>query len=440
MRKFIRSNKTVILNPLSFNTLRCLSSLVCACLLTTIIFNTELFAADLNKLQHQITESKQTKAQQEKQQRQLENELQKSEQAIADASLKVNQTKQEIDNQHEVLAALKKNNIELTQNKIKQQALLQQQLVSAYMTGQNDLIKLLLNQEDLSKIARSKSYYQYLNDARLESIEALNTTQLALVSNQQKQTETLTSLEDMFQQQKQTQATVTSEKSKRDKALNALKKDINYQDKKLAELSRSEKALQARIVKERQARKAKELAAAKAKAAETLRAKNRVQTRARAEAQANTKAKATAKTTSTVTKKVQTNVRLAKQKGKLQWPIEAKVLHSFGSARSSQVKWKGIAIAANEGERVRAAANGRVLFAGYFKGYGMVIALDHGDNYITLYGYNQTLLQKAGDAVQQGDAIALAGHSGGQNQNSLYFELSHKGQAQDPIQWLSRRK
>jgi murein hydrolase activator len=431
----------VILNPLSFNTLRCLSSLVCACLLTSVIFNTPLFAADLSKLQHQITESKQTKAQQEKQQRQLENELQKSEQAIADASLKVNQTTQQIDNQREVLAALKKSNVELNQNKIKQQALLQQQLVSAYMAGQNDLIKLLLNQEDLSKIARSKSYYQYLNEARLESIEALNTTQLALASNQQKQTETLASLEAMLQQQKQTQATVTSEKSKRDKALNALKKDINYQDKKLAELSRSEKALQARIVKEREARKAKELAAAKAKAAEALRAKSRAQTRAKAEAEANkTKTVAKTKTSTTTTKKVQTNVKLAKQKGKLQWPIEAKVLHSFGSARSSQVKWKGIAIAANEGEKVRAAANGRVLFAGYFKGYGMVIALDHGDNYITLYGYNQTLLQKAGDAVQQGDAIALAGHSGGQNQNSLYFELSHKGQAQDPIQWLSRRK
>jgi septal ring factor EnvC (AmiA/AmiB activator) len=437
----------VILNPLSFNNLRCLSSLVFACLLISITFNAPLFAADLNKIQNQINESKQTKAQQERQQRQLENELQKSEQAIADASLKVNQTQKEINDQRNALDALKKNNTQLKQNKIKQQALLQQQLVSAYMAGQNDLIKLLLNQEDLTKIGRSKSYYQYLNDARLESIEALNTTQLALISNQEKQTATLASLESLLQQEKQTQTTLTAEKSKRDNALNTLKKDINYQNKKIAELSRSEKALQARIIKEQQARKAKELAAAKAKAAEAQRSKQRAQVRAEAQAKATAKAIATrpadkpvVKATTQSTTKVQPNVKLARQKGKLLWPVEAKVLNSFGSARSSQVKWKGIVIAANEGEKVRASANGRVLFAGYFKGYGMVIALDHGDNYITLYGYNQTLLQKAGDAVQQGDAIALAGHSGGQNQNSLYFELSHKGQAQDPIKWLSRRK
>ncbi|WP_413702465.1 murein hydrolase activator EnvC family protein [Psychromonas sp. KJ10-10] len=116
--------------------------------------------------------------------------------------------------------------------------------------------------------------------------------------------------------------------------------------------------------------------------------------------------------------------------------MKGKVLARFGSKRSDQVKWKGLSIATNEGEKVRAVATGRVLFAGYFKGYGMVIALDHSDDYITLYGYNQTLLQKTGDIVFQGDAIALAGHSGGQDKNSLYFELSHKGKAEDPIKWL----
>ena len=70
----------------------------------------------------------------------------------------------------------------------------------------------------------------------------------------------------------------------------------------------------------------------------------------------------------------------------------------------------------------------------------MVIALDHSDDYITLYGYNQTLLQKTGDIVFQGDAIALAGQSGGQERNLMYFELSHKGKAQDPIKWLKKRR
>lgn len=431
----------MILNLLSFNKLRCLSKLICVSFLVSIILTTHSFAADLNKLQNQITESKKTKAQQEKQQQILENDLQKSEQAIADASRQVNETKKTIDDQRQSLETLKKDSVELKKNKIKQQSLLQQQLVSAYMTGQNDLIKLLLNQEDLSKIARAKSYYQYLNEARLESIEALNTTQLALTTNQEKQTETLASLEDMYAQQKQTQATVSAEKSKRDKALKTLQKNINYQSNKIAELNRSEKALKVRLAQElqAQARKNRELAAAKAREEQVLRNKKRVQAQEQAAAKAQAKEVATEKAKQTTRLSTAKNTKLARQKGKLQWPIEAKVLHTFGSARSSQVKWNGIAIAANEGERVRAAANGQVLFAGYFKGYGMVIALDHNDNYITLYGYNQTLLKEAGEIVLQGDAIALAGHSGGQDRNSLYFELSHKGQAQDPLKWLSRR-
>lgn len=431
----------MILNLLSFNKLRCLSKLICVSFLLSIILTTYSSAADLNKLQNQITESKKTKAQQEKQQQILENDLQKSEQAIADASRQVNETKKTIDDQRQSLETLKKDSVELKKNKIKQQSLLQQQLVSAYMTGQNDLIKLLLNQEDLSKIARAKSYYQYLNEARLESIEALNTTQLALTANQEKQTETLASLEDMYAQQKQTQATVSAEKSKRDKALKTLQKDINYQSNKIAQLNRSEKALKVRLAQElqAQARKNRELAAAKAREEQVLRNKKRAKAQEQAAAKAQAKEVATEKAKQTTRRSTAKNTKLARQKGKLQWPIEAKVLHTFGSARSSQVKWNGIAIAANEGERVRAAANGQVLFAGYFKGYGMVIALDHNDNYITLYGYNQTLLKEAGEIVLQGDAIALAGHSGGQDRNSLYFELSHKGQAQDPLKWLSRR-
>lgn len=181
--------------------------------------------------------------------------------------------------------------------------------------------------------------------------------------------------------------------------------------KKIAELSRSEQALKARLKKAREERKAREARKARELVAAAA-AKKRAE---------------------------QALTKFSAQKGKLEWPVNGRVLNHFGGARSSQVKWKGMLISANEGEKVQAVAAGRVLFAGYFKGYGMVVALDHNDNYITLYGYNQTVLHKAGDRVYKGEAIALAGHSGGQDRTSLYFELSHKGKAQNPLPWLSRR-
>ncbi|RBW44939.1 peptidase M23 [Psychromonas sp. B3M02] len=410
---------------------RKLSYLTFIALFITVLFSQTVTAANLNTIQRQIKENKQTKAQQEKQQKQLENELEKSEKAVASIALTANQTKTDIEQQRTVLVNLQKETKQLNEEKSIQQSLLQQQLVSAYMTGENDLVKLILNQEDLSKVVRARSYYKYLNDARLESIESLHETEQKLLKNQESQTKTLASLETLYEQQKQRQANLTAEKSKRDKALQALRKDINYQANKIAKLNNSEKALRARIKKAAEERKRQQEAAAKLAAAQALKNKNIA--KAKAQAAANAKAKAAAN------KQQKTNSKLANLKGKLKWPIEGKVLHRFGSARSSQVKWKGIAIATNEGEKVRAVATGRVLFAGYFKGYGMVIALDHSDNYITLYGYNQTLLYKAGDVVLEGDAIALAGHSGGQERNTLYFELSHKGTAEDPLRWLSRR-
>jgi len=409
-----------------------LLQLLCIPFLVAILFSHQISAADLTNLQRQIKQSKQTKSEQQKQQQQLEEQLAASEQAIAKASLQVNQTKQMIDEKRNALITLQQETKQLEDNKKKQQTLLEQQLISAYMTGQNDLIKLMLNQEDLSKVIRAKSYYYYLNEARLESIEALHSTQQKLDKNAAQQTAALTSLESLYQEQKQTQATVNNQRLKRDQALRELKQDINYQNAKIAELANSEKALRARIKKAAEDRKKRQLAAAKAKAAQER--KNRAKARAQAAQEREKIAEAAAR------KKAKTHSKIAGLKGKLPWPIQGKVLHRFGSSRSSQVTWKGIAIAANEGEKVRAVATGRVLFAGYVKGYGMVIALDHSDNYITLYGYNETLLQKAGDVVFQGDAIALAGHSGGQDRNSLYFELSHEGKAQDPLRWLTRSK
>lgn len=366
---------------------------------------------NLSALQKQIKTGKYNKTEQSKQRKKLENKIAISEQKTAVASLKLQKIEGVISTETARLKELKNEITQLKIDKSKHQKLLEQQLISAYMAGQNDLVKLLLNQEDISKIIRAKSYYHYLNKARLESIEQLQKNQLRIEKNKTEQANLLLSLQTMRDQQLENNNKLIAERSKRSTALRELKQDINYQTARLAELGDAEKKLIRKLNKQKAAIQERELAVAKLKATEQIKIKS--------EAQRHSK--------------------ISTSKGQLKWPIRGKVLARFGGKRSEQVKWKGISIAANEGEKVRAVATGQVLFAGYFKGYGMVIALDHSDDYITLYGYNQTLLQQTGDIVFQGDAIALAGHSGGQEKNSLYFEISHKGKAQDPLKWLLKR-
>ncbi len=129
---------------------------------------------------------------------------------------------------------------------------------------------------------------------------------------------------------------------------------------------------------------------------------------------------------------------LAKRKGKLPWPIKDKVLHNYGSRQTGQINWKGMVINAKYGQQVKSVYSGTVVFAEYLRGYGLVVLLDHGKGDMTLYGFNQALLKKEGDKVKAGEAIALAGNTGGQTRPSLYFEIRRNSQAQNPKSWLVR--
>ncbi|MCZ4296281.1 murein hydrolase activator EnvC family protein [Vibrio sinaloensis] len=129
---------------------------------------------------------------------------------------------------------------------------------------------------------------------------------------------------------------------------------------------------------------------------------------------------------------------LAKQKGKLPWPLKGTTLHSYGSHQTGQIKWKGMVINANYGQSVKAVYSGTVVFADYLRGYGLVVLLDHGKGDMTLYGFNQSLLKKEGDKVAAGESIALAGDTGGQSRPSLYFEIRRNSKTQDPKAWLTR--
>ena len=130
------------------------------------------------------------------------------------------------------------------------------------------------------------------------------------------------------------------------------------------------------------------------------------------------------------------SVRFDRLKGKLSWPTTGKISKAPGRAmRKGGAKWSGVIIASTPGSTVNAVASGRVAFAGWFRTLGLLLIIDHGDGYMSLYGHNQELHKKSGDWVKAGDIVATVGDSGGQQSTGLYFEIRHDGTAQDPRLW-----
>jgi murein DD-endopeptidase MepM/ murein hydrolase activator NlpD len=122
----------------------------------------------------------------------------------------------------------------------------------------------------------------------------------------------------------------------------------------------------------------------------------------------------------------------------LQWPIKGTVMVRFGADRSEGGVWRGILLRAATGTTVHSVASGTVVYANWLRGFGNLLIIDHGQQFLSVYGYNQSLLKQIGDEVKTGDTVALAGSTGGQTDSALYFEIRHRGQPVDPIQFLAR--
>ncbi|MCL1098966.1 murein hydrolase activator EnvC family protein [Shewanella gelidii] len=346
----------------------------------------------LKSIQAQISQQRQALNDTSKQRKKLLSLLKHDEQAIAKAAKKINQLKGQLAASKKKLQQLNQESLRLEKLEASQQKTLAKQLSSAYLAGNHDYTKMLLNQQNPSTIERMLTYYQYLNKARMKALTQLKETQSDIKAVTQSTIETQNKLNAAVLEQQKQAKKLSDEKAQRQKTQVQLQRTLTSKNEALEQLQIEEASLK-RIVKQ---------------ALES--AKDNPQL-----------------------------VGLSSYRGKLAWPTRGRIRNSFGSSRSGRVKWKGISMSAPEGQNVYAIADGKVIYADWLKGFGMVIVIDHGRGYMSLYGHAQALLRSSGDIVRKREPIALVGLSGGLSHPSLYFEIRHKGQAVDPAKYCRRK-
>lgn len=324
-----------------------------------------------------------------------------------------------------------------------QRAQLEKLLYRQYLRGSPDSLQLLLNGDDPNQIARDLHYLAAIAKARAELLDEINgniTRKKALAATTQERADELAEVE--AEQQKQHEA-LSKQRSERKAILTQISDKVRNQRAEIGNLQQNEKRLTDLID-----RLSKVIAAqAAARAAEAARAAKAAQLAAQRRAAPEPESARTvdrgessrprAAEAENHLEPVASSGSFAKLKGNLRLPTRGTVAGRFGAVREGGGTWKGLFIRAGAGSDVKAVATGRVVFADWMRGFGNLLIVDHGDAYLSIYGYNDSLLKQVGERVKGGEAIATVGNSGGNSESGLYFELRHEGQAIDPMKWAS---
>lgn len=278
-----------------------------------------------------------------------------------------------------------------------QKKALETQVKLAYGMGRNEKLKLMLNQENPTVSERMLVYYDYLNTARIEKITIINEGLQFLQDLEAEKLRETEVLQVKLVQIKGERAALSRTKTERKKVLTKINKRFSVKKSQLSRFKISEKKLKSLILSLQQTIDDFPYGAGSSKKFDLL-------------------------------------------KGKLPWPVQGKIAKRFGARRSgTDSKWDGVLLNVKEGTNIRAVANGRVVYADWLRGYGLLTILDHGHGYMTLYAFNQSLYKKVGDRVGFGAVIATVGQSGGQSGSGLYFGIRKKGRPVDPVKWCRKK-
>ncbi len=315
-------------------------------------------------------------------------ELKRLEKQMSVVASELNTTTNKLRASETRIAELEAEDRKLHQQQEQQLKLLEKQIDTAYRLGKHDYLKLILTQRDPSQLERLLGYYGYFNQARLAEVEALRETQAQITKIQASVAAEQEHFAKQVQQQRQQQGVLQAQRADQQQLVKRLQREQSADQRRIEELKNDHEALEQVL--------------------------DAIIAALRNEPKLD---------------------GLSKLKKQLDWPADGNVDRVFGKTKSGGLKWKGVMIRAEAGAPVRAIADGRVLFANWLRGYGLLIVLDHGDGYMSLYGHNQTILPAVGEVVRRNERIGLVGQSGGRENPALYFEIRVRGDAVNPVQW-----
>ena len=350
-------------------------------------------------------------------------QLKDIEQEISVTQRDLHKLSQQRDSLQDALKVLNTQARELETRLNSQQAQLEKLVYRQYVQGNPDSLRLLLNGDDPSQIARDLHYLTAIGRARSQILGEIDTTlerKQALAANTQARAEEMADIET---RQKEQHDKLVAQREQRQQVLDRISEKISQQRREIGNLQRDEKQLSQLID-----RLAKAIAAKPAPRREAP--------PKQVAAGAPPTAPATELHNESTPEAVPAG-NFAAQRGNLRLPARGVVSNRFGSARQEGSSWKGLFIRAGNGSEVKAIAGGRVVFADWMRGFGNLIIVDHGSSYLSIYGNNEALLKQSGDSVKGGDTIASVGNSGGNPESGLYFELRYQGQPIDPLKWVN---
>jgi septal ring factor EnvC (AmiA/AmiB activator) len=351
----------------------------------------------LDKLKAKLTQVQQAQDQALQRRDAVQVQLRASERAIAAANHDYQELDRQVGTAEGQLSDLQR------QKAVRQAALdaektaLAQQVQATYREGQDSQLRLLLDAQDPEAVGRLLAYYDYVNQARAQRIGEVRQQITALDQVDVRIQQQLTSLTALRDSRARTLSTLQDRGRSRKQLLASLDTGIKNRNAEMARLNKDQQAMQSLVDSLNQAM-------------------------------------------SGVPAELTQGRRFSALRGHLLWPVGGRMLDYFGQPRAGgHLHWEGDLIAAPMGTPVRAISQGRVVYADWMPHFGLIVIMDHGEGYMSIYAHNQNVTRQVGDWVKAGDTIAALGDSGGQDEPALYFELRHGNDTLDPRRWCRGR-
>lgn len=351
---------------------------------------------NLSKQKSEIAQIKKKLSQLKVEQNKQNKELQATSRKVSAARKQLQKTKLSLSSTQNKLTQLREQNRQITLELNKSKKDIQQLLIAVYKNQDNNQLKLLLSEESPQRLARLLKYHQYLQQEQLSKIQAHLKTLEMFKQNEKSLTAELVKLQTLKKAQQQEQQELSEAKQSQQQQLAKLRRSVSTEAKRLKKKEQDQKRLN-------------KLLSDMKKALEDINA-------------------------------LGGSRPFKADKGKMPWPTKGRIKRSFGSALAGgKLKSNGVLIGAPSGRPVQAIHSGRVVFSDWFSGFGLLIIIDHGSGYMSLYGQAESVVREPGEWINRGDVIAYTGNTSDTNIEGIYFEIRKQGTPINPKRWCTGR-